>query len=221
MGFFSRAIFFFFSFFLLLLENVCFCFLLEDVSFIVEDRVAWIFIFSIAPLIDLSSRCPALRVPRTQKPCVHSMKRDTCSPLSRWLRALHDYLAVKEGKIDAIPLSRMPSGRGAATRRHSHGRAHGTVPETVLGTVPGTVSGKAGIGKTASSGERRGEAVRDGDGMQVTPIKKRVFLLSQEGFRCYYWALAWTRGCFYCPQEENVFWHVSSKRDHNNKRLSC
>ncbi|CAN0410502.1 unnamed protein product, partial [Laminaria digitata] len=82
--------------------------------------------------------------------------------------ALHDYLAVKEGKIDDTPLSRMPSGRAAATRRHSHGRAHGTVPVTVPGTVSGTVSGKTGVGKTALSGERRGSAVWGGDGKQST-----------------------------------------------------
>lgn len=109
-----------------------------------------------------------------------------CSPPPRWLRALHDYLAVKEGKIDAIPLSRMPSGHGAAPRRHSHGRAHGTAPVT----VPGTVSGKADLGKMAFSGERRSAAaVRDGDGIQViiaTVLKKRAFFVVSGGF----WMLA-------------------------------
>lgn len=59
----------------------------------------------------------------------------------RWLRALHDYLAFREGKEDPVLLSRIsvvssPGGRDeeGATRR---GRRSGSLARR---TVPGTVS---------------------------------------------------------------------------------
>ncbi|CBN76237.1 expressed unknown protein [Ectocarpus siliculosus] len=75
----------------------------------------------------------------------------------RWLHALHDYLAVKEGKeldVDTMPMFQEPatsrSRAKLARRRQSSGcRAHGTVP----GTVPPDGASKGREGRRPGAGE--------------------------------------------------------------------
>ena len=64
----------------------------------------------------------------------------------RWLRALYDYLAVKEGNADVIPLDIMPSDSALATGKggpaaKTRQRARSNAPRTASAKIPGTVVG--------------------------------------------------------------------------------
>lgn len=61
--------------------------------------------------------------------------------LSRWLRALHDYLAFREGKEDPVLLSRIsvgssPGGRDREGAMRGGRRSSSLACRTVSGTVP-------------------------------------------------------------------------------------
>ncbi|CAM9877413.1 unnamed protein product, partial [Scytosiphon promiscuus] len=78
--------------------------------------------------------------------------------VSRWLRALHDYLAVKEGKLDAdtVAVFKAPPARsgGTAARRHSRSSSsHGRGQGTPLGSVRGRSTERATRGKMAGDAD--------------------------------------------------------------------
>ncbi|CAM9969300.1 unnamed protein product [Pylaiella littoralis] len=78
--------------------------------------------------------------------------------VSRWLRALHNYLAAKEGNLDMIDTTMLESPAAPYSGRASRRRAHGTtVPRTVPRTAPGAVpEGGRKSQKAADDGRERG-----------------------------------------------------------------